>query len=388
MRENNDYGWWMAFSHIRGMSNARKMDLLIRFVHGDKLSLAEALEKVYQDPTDPFLLTEKEREAIGRMLLEANIRQPEADHLLGNGLCLIPVMAPDYPVILKRLQKKNAPLLLYVRGNKGLLHTDTIGVEGVRDASPLSLRFTDTIVRGAVARGDTVIAGVINPVEKRALDTALALGGSAVVVMAEGINRFRIPEYEAYVTAGRLAYVSFFPPEEERTLRTTMDRNMLFYDFCIHAYTAQSSAIGGSWDGAVNRLSKQPLYARVESRCEENFNNLLIENGAIAVDENGVPGDLKTLKPHMMALPDNPLQPFDAEHPRTIAEYVAFLRHRLEKMQTICLSDFLKENPVPDRIRWQLENIFNLAVDIEKTRVGNKNVYSLKGAIPKQGQLF
>ncbi|MEG1903204.1 MAG: DNA-processing protein DprA [Bacteroidales bacterium] len=388
MNPNENKGWWLSFAHTRGISASRKMDLLIRFVHGDQLSLPDALEMVYRDASDPFLLTEKEREAIGRMLFEGSMRGAEALHLEQTGVQLITVMEPAYPPILKRLLKKNAPALLYMRGNSQLLQLTTLGVEGVRDASPLSLRFTETVIRGAVARGETIVAGVINPVEKKALDTALAIGGNAAVILAEGINLFKMPEYERSIAEGRLVLVSVFPASEERTLRTTMDRNMLLYDFCTHVFMAQSSAIGGSWDGAVNRLAKQPLYVRVESRGEENFNNLLIANGGIAVDEYGVPGDFGPLQEYMHALPDNPDLPFDTEHPHTAAEYVAFLRNRLAKMQTLCLSDFFKENHLPDRIRWQLENIFNFSPDIEKVRVGNKNVYSFKGAIPKQGSLF
>ncbi|MEG2947203.1 MAG: hypothetical protein RR837_10750 [Bacteroidales bacterium] len=92
MNPNENKGWWLSFAHTRGISASRKMDLLIRFVHGDQLSLPDALEMVYRDASDPFLLTEKEREAIGRMLFEGSMRGAEALHLKQTGVQLITVM--------------------------------------------------------------------------------------------------------------------------------------------------------------------------------------------------------------------------------------------------------------------------------------------------------
>lgn len=388
MDSSDQMAWWLSFAHTRGMGGVRKMDLLIQFVYQLKMPLSEALRTVADPDTDPFRLTEKEREAVGRMILSIPDYEVIVAHMTEKGITLIPVIDPRYPAILKKLLKKAAPVVLYVRGDVARLQHVTTGVEGVRDASPLSLRFTETVVRGAVTRGDVIVGGFINPVEKKALDMALSLGGRVIVVLAEGINRFAEGSYERFIESGQLSLVSVFHPEEERSLRTTMDRNVLFYDFCNHVFVAQSSAIGGSWDGAVNRLAKHPLYVRVESRGEENFNNLLIANGGIAVDENGFPGEFDELQPRLMALTDNPDLPFHPDTPRTTAEYVGFLRKRLEKMQTISLTDFFREYPLPDRMRWQLENIFQLSPDIEKIRVGNKAVFTYKGAVPKQGKLF
>ncbi|MEG1587125.1 MAG: DNA-processing protein DprA [Bacteroidales bacterium] len=388
MQWDSSLNFWIGLAHTYGIKAVRKMDLLIELVHKQGLSLDRAVESAYSGKENYFLATEKEKEMLGRMIADAAMNDVIVRNLQEKGIRLLTVMDPAYPAIVKKLQKKTAPLLLYVHGDPALLNKPTTGIEGIRDTSPLSLRFTDTVARAAMARGDVIVGGLINPVEKKALDYALYGGGSAVLLLAEGINRFKLPEYDRFVAEGRLAIVSFMHPDAERNLRTTMDRNMLFYDFCTHAFIAQSSAIGGGWDGAVNSLSKRPVYVRVEAGGEENFNNLLISNGGIAVDENGIPGDFEALRVHMATLPDNPVIPFRIDSPVTAAEYAGFLRKRLEKMQTLSLSDFFKENTLSDRIRFQLENIFNLSPDLEKIRVGNKVVYTIKGAIPRQGSLF
>lgn len=379
--------WWMALAHSWGIRAPRKMDILIHMVHGAHLSLKEALEQIVRGETELFFPEPKEYEALERLQERIPEYRTLAYNLEGTDISMITVMDSRYPRVMKKLQKKKAPLLLYVRGNVDLLNASTVGIEGTRDASSYSIRFTDHILRNALHNHQVMVGGFINPIEKQVIDTTLAMGGKAIIILAEGISRFYMPEYDKFLSNGQLLLVSPFHPNEERTLRTTMDRNMLFYDFCNTVFIAESSAIGGGWDGAMLAVTQRPVYVRIPIPGEENFNDLLIQNGGIAVDEQGNPGDFEQIEASYRNNPIYRISEYDPDNPRTTSQYRAYLMRRLEKSATLSLSDFFKERNLTDRMKCQLENIFNVSPQVEKIRVGNKAVYVLKGKNPQQGKL-
>ena len=136
-----------------------------------------------------------------------------ADELARNKIQVIHLYDSLYPERLKRVLGKAAPPILATWGNLQLLGKPAIGWCGSRDASPQGIDFARDTVELAVERGITVVSGAARGIDTAAHYTALANGGTTIVVAPEGILNFRLrAEIKQLAAADNTLVISEFQP--------------------------------------------------------------------------------------------------------------------------------------------------------------------------------
>ena len=93
-----------------------------------------------------------------------------------------------YPKVLKENLKKDAPIVIYTKGNADLLNKNSIAIVGSRNCSKKSLDFADIIAKNAVVQKSVIVSGFAKGIDKQALDSALKYKGQSIIVLPQGIG--------------------------------------------------------------------------------------------------------------------------------------------------------------------------------------------------------
>jgi DNA processing protein len=214
-----------------------------------------------------------------------------AENLLSQGFEIIPVISPDYSPILKNnLKTRGSPPVIYIKGNKQILQEDSIAIVGSRDASEISLKFTDLLARRASEEFKVIVSGFAKGVDKQALESSLKYKGQSIIVLPQGILTFSsgIRQYYEQIVGGDVLVLSTFHPNFPWSSGLAMARNSIIYGLASDIYVAQSGDSGGTWEGVLNGLkASRKIFVRYPGENEINANLLLIDKGAIPVDFNG-----------------------------------------------------------------------------------------------------
>jgi len=289
----SDYPYRMALAHLPGWRMEKINNLIAKILDNCGISLAEFFELEKDDWRDEFELDEKETEDLENAKSELPNYSFLAESLISGGFDLIPLNSQEYPETLKQnLKMKYSPSLLYVKGNKQLLHEPSAAIIGARNASDISLKFTRNIARICVENYRVIVSGFAKGVDKTALDATLEVFGHSIIVLPQGIMTFAsgFRKYYTQVVEGDVLILSAFHPRAPWNAGLAMARNTYIYGLAETIYVAESNSKGGTWSGAMNGLRKgRTVYVRSPNPDEVNANNLLILKGAIPVDMNGKP---------------------------------------------------------------------------------------------------
>jgi len=125
----------------------------------------------------------------------------QCDRIMEAGISVLACTDSDYPEHLAALD--DAPPLLFVRGNAGLLALQGVAIVGTRRPSEYGRHVTGTLVRRLVERGVTIISGMARGVDSLAHKVALSRGGATVAVLGCGVDVVYPPE--AYQLHSRIA---------------------------------------------------------------------------------------------------------------------------------------------------------------------------------------
>ena len=212
--------------------------------------------------------------------------------MFSQGYELIPITSPEYSKTLKQnLKVAHSPALLYVKGNKQLLHENSMAIVGSRAAEGKSLAFTDNMAKLATKDFKVVVSGFAKGVDKQALDSAIKYKGQSIIVLPQGITTFNsgFKTYYKQIVDGDVLVLSTFHPKAVWSAGLAMARNPIIYGLADEIFVAESSEKGGTWSGVMDGLRKgRKIYVRKPEANEKNANILLIQKGAIAVDYNGI----------------------------------------------------------------------------------------------------
>lgn len=167
-----------------------------------------------------------------------------------------------------------------------------IAIVGSREASDISLKFTDNVAKEASQSYKVVVSGFAKGVDKQALDSALKYKGQSIIALPQGITTFQsgYKKYYKNIVDGNLLVLSAFYPTAPWSVQLAMARNPIIYGLASEIYVAESSQKGGTWSGVMDGLRKgRTIYVRRPGLNEKNANNILLSKGAQAVDQNGSP---------------------------------------------------------------------------------------------------
>lgn len=213
------------------------------------------------------------------------------EELLAQGYGIIPIDSIDYPKTLKSNLKYGAPCVIFTKGNIQLLKKDAVAIVGSRKADELSLLFTKNVSCEQVANNRVIVSGFAKGVDRHALDSAIEMNGESIIVLPQGITTFGsgFKQYYRQIIQGKVLVISTFHPKSPWSKEHAMARNPIIYGMANEIYVAQSDKKGGTWSGAIDGLNKgREIFVRKPQIGEINANMLLIQQGAKAVDMNGV----------------------------------------------------------------------------------------------------
>lgn len=123
----------------------------------------------------------------------------EFDKLSKHGIEIILSTESDYPSLLKEISA--FPPLLYVRGNKQILNSNTIAVVGTRKMTAYGRAATEEISTGLLNSGLTIVSGLAFGVDAATLAIAASRGAPSIAVQASPIDDGNITPKSNYQLA-------------------------------------------------------------------------------------------------------------------------------------------------------------------------------------------
>ena len=363
--------YWVTLSLIPQMWTRRKNEIYVNcYQSNPQISIVELFEdstvwdKVGLDETERQQFQEAKRQLANNSFL--------VEELKAQGYDILPITHKEYPVLLKKNLKQNAPTVIYTKGNKVLLQEPSIAIVGSRKADAVSLAFTDNVAKRAVAENKVVISGFAKGVDRQALDSAVEAGGKSIIVLPQGITTFAagFKEYFRHIAKGNLLVMSTFAPKAPWTVEFAMARNPIIYGMASEIFVAQSDDKGGTWAGVTDGLRKnRAIYVRYPEKGEANANLILIQKGAQAVDSNG---GVVTLSPDELKTPEQ------REKEKLDSDIIALLG----SVESIAAKDVIARLHIDwkdDKMKRYLENMSQ----VERIKVKNRICFRLKS---KAGQ--
>lgn len=282
----NELTYWVALAHTPSIWTRRKNEMIVHCFNTNK-TIVDFFE------SDNFLdmnLSDSEVALLNEAKGQMNNYAFMVEDLLNQGYEIIDIRSPLYPKTLKANMKYNSPLILYIKGNKELLHMSSVAIVGSRRANDISLQFTDTIAQIATTRGEVTVSGYAKGIDQQALDSTLKYMGKSIVVLPQGITTFGTGLKKLYkeIIAGNILVLSTFHPKAPWSADLAMARNTIIYALADMVYVAQSEEKGGTWSGVCNGLkNNRSIYVRLPEVNEKSANKLLIQKGAKPIDING-----------------------------------------------------------------------------------------------------
>lgn len=115
---------------------------------------------------------------------------PEVDRILQKteriGAVLMTLWDEDYPPLLREIY--DPPLLLWIKGNRRALHTDSVAIVGTRKAGQYGRDASRHFARELSKRGITITSGLAYGIDGAAHRATVAAGGCTVGVLGSGID--------------------------------------------------------------------------------------------------------------------------------------------------------------------------------------------------------
>ncbi|MEK0082687.1 DNA-processing protein DprA [Benzoatithermus flavus] len=152
----------------------------------------------------------------------------------------------DYPALLRVLP--DAPPVLAVRGDAGLLQRPAVAIVGARNASGNGRLFARALARELAEAGLVVVSGLARGIDTAAHEGALQAGGATVAVIAAGVDVAYPPENEALMAriAAEAAIVSERPLGAQARAKDFPRRNRVIAGLTFGIVVVEAAPQSGS----------------------------------------------------------------------------------------------------------------------------------------------
>ena len=177
----------------------------------------------------------------------------------------------------------------YFRGNRELLTQRAIGFCGTRKPSEIATKVAEDCAEQVVRYGFVLVAGYAAGIDTTAHYQALAHNGSTIIVLPEGVERFRIKRVLRDVWDwDRVLVVSQFEPDDHWTSANAMTRNKTVIHLSKAMVLIAARFSSGTFNAGMETLRqrKKLFVARYSQSDDGPANNLLIERGGNGFGRN------------------------------------------------------------------------------------------------------
>lgn len=201
------------------------------------------------------------------------------------------VLDSTYPAALKSLLRLNTPPVLSMVGNTSLLQNKTVGFSGSRKVSEKGIAITrDCVEQLSEVPGVSIVSGYAQGVDKEAHYSALATGGSTIIVLPNGISSFYVrQELKEVWDWNRVLVISEYQPADKWSVSRAMTRNNTIIGLSDSMVVVEAGLTGGSMDAGLRTLEdRKPLFVPMYADYPESAlgNRVLLEKGAQRIGRN------------------------------------------------------------------------------------------------------
>lgn len=205
----------------------------------------------------------------------------QAEDLTERGIVAITVDDHRFPPALTVNGRPIVPVL-FCLGDLNLLATAAAGMCGSRKATALGLKAARACGEEVSARGLTVISGYAKGVDTETHLAALDHGGTTVIVLAEGINHFRVKrDFTNSYDRQRVLVVSQFHPTQTWASYAAMARNHVIFGLGRALVVIEAGDKGGTLAAGRDALKRgRPVFVLNFDDDTPAGNRLLIDAGA------------------------------------------------------------------------------------------------------------
>ncbi len=177
--ENKIY--WVWLSRIEGLGCIRKNKLL----------------QLYKTPEEIWKLSYKEivsidgfGEKIAKNILDCRYRKnldKYVEFMQKNDIKMVTIYDKEYPNKLKSIY--DAPVTLYIKGNKDILNNDSISIVGCRNCSNYGKEVSRKFAYDLAKENITIISGMAKGIDSNAHIGCLNAKGKTIAVLGSGLDR-------------------------------------------------------------------------------------------------------------------------------------------------------------------------------------------------------
>lgn len=189
-----------------------------------------------------------------------------------------------YPASVKSIMGSRSPAHLDMAGNLDILDTPGIGFGGSRKCSPKGLDTVRVSAEQAAKNDITVVSGNANGVDCKAHFSALESGGKTILVLAEGLDHFRVKdELKPVWDWNRVLVISQFLADDQWRVYRAMTRNKLIISLTRAMVLTEAGSTGGTIAAGKETLKiGMPLFISYYSGMPSyaKGNQILLDRGA------------------------------------------------------------------------------------------------------------
>jgi len=204
-----------------------------------------------------------------------------------HGIRLLVCTASEYPNRLRRHLGSQAPPLLYAWGNVDLLQKNAVGFCGARNASEQGIAVAQDCAAQIASWDWIVVSGGARGVDTTVHRTALESGGGTIIVLPEGILRYRLrSNLKPLITSENTLLISEFPPYMSWSVANAMQRNRTVCGLSDALVVIEAGTSGGTFEaGKLALRLRMPLFVAdyAEPATSAAGNAYFLAHGAYAL---------------------------------------------------------------------------------------------------------
>lgn len=163
----------------------------------------------------------------------------------------------DYPKLLYEIY--DPPLLLWIKGDRAVLNTDSIAIVGTRKAGKYGRKMAKIFAEGLVQQGLAIISGLAYGIDGVAHKATVDAGGKTVAVLGSGIDWIYPSDHKglaAKIVESGGAVISEFPLGTAPEMGNFPVRNRIVSGMTLGTLVVESGIEGGSMITATSALDQ------------------------------------------------------------------------------------------------------------------------------------
>lgn len=196
----------------------------------------------------------------------------------------ISILDERYPVGLVDLLGDGAPPIISFKGNRDLLAESSVGFCGSRKASTKGMETACDCASQLAGAHAVIVSGNAAGIDVTAHQAALEVGGRTIIVLPEGVLRFRVrKELRENWNWENVLVISEFAPGISWNAHQAMQRNKTIIGLSDIMIVIEAGEKGGTMDAGQSTLKfGRPLYAPVYDGMPDSAagNRYLLQRGA------------------------------------------------------------------------------------------------------------